>query len=41
MKINVINHQKICEPYIFEIDDYKNYKEMMNYLGYFNLIKKN
>ncbi|MGJ8730770.1 YcaO-like family protein [Listeria aquatica] len=40
MKINVINHQKICEPYIFEIDDYKNYKEMMNYLGYFNLIKK-
>ncbi|HFE9852295.1 YcaO-like family protein [Enterococcus faecalis] len=40
MKINIINHRKICEPFRFEIDDYKNYKEMVDYLGYFNLIKK-
>lgn len=40
MKIKVVNHQKICEPYIFEHEDYVNYKEMMNYLGYFNLVKK-
>jgi len=40
MKISVINQQKINEPYKFAVDDYKNYKEMMDYLGYFNLIKK-
>jgi len=40
MKINVINHRKINEPYKFQMNDYKNYKEMMDYLGYFNLIKK-
>lgn len=34
------NHRKISEPAVFQIDDFLNYREMMNYLGYFNLIKK-
>ena len=38
--IKVHNHRKISEPFVFQIDDFLNYKEMMNYLGYFNLIKK-
>lgn len=40
LRINVINKNKICEPYNFQINDYLNYKEMSSYLGYFNLIKK-
>lgn len=40
LKINVINNRKICEPSVFQLDDYLNYKEMISYLGYFNLIKK-
>lgn len=40
LKINIINNKKICEPNIFKLNDYLNYKEMISYLGYFNLIKK-
>ena len=40
LKIKVINKSKICEPSILEYDDYVNYREMISYLGYFNLIKK-
>ncbi|AIS51587.1 hypothetical protein TKV_c03830 [Thermoanaerobacter kivui] len=40
LNINVINKRKICEPQITQIDDYLNYKEMMSFVGYFNLIKK-
>lgn len=38
--IKVHNHKKISEPAYFQIEDFLNYREMMTYLGYFNLIKK-
>lgn len=40
VSITVINKRKISEPPCFEYEDYVNYKEMLSYLGYFNLIKK-
>lgn len=40
LKIKVQNHKKISEPSEFKVEDFLNYREMMNYLGYFNLIKK-
>lgn len=40
LKIRIINKNKISEPHILQMDDYLNYKEMISYLGYFNLIKK-
>lgn len=38
--ITILNKRKISEPQQFQYEDYVNYKEMMSYLGYFNLIKK-
>ena len=38
--IKVYNHRKISEPAEFQVEDFMNYREMMTYLGYFNLIKK-
>lgn len=38
--IKVYNHRKISEPAKFQVEDFMNYREMMTYLGYFNLIKK-
>jgi len=40
LTIKVRNHRKISEPADFQIEDFLNYREMMTYLGYFNLIKK-
>jgi len=40
LHIEVINNSVISEPKTFSEDDYLNYREMMSYLGYFNLIKK-
>ncbi|MBO0481260.1 YcaO-like family protein [Candidatus Enterococcus courvalinii] len=40
LKINIINNKNISEPPIIDEDDFLNYQEMKEYLGYFNLIKK-
>jgi ribosomal protein S12 methylthiotransferase accessory factor len=40
LKIRIINKNKISEPHVLKMDDFLNYKEMISYLGYFNLIKK-
>lgn len=40
LKIKVINTKVISEPNVFDENDYLNYREMISYLGYFNLIKK-
>ena len=40
LKITVINHRKISEPQLTDDADFLNYQEMLDYTGYFNLIKK-
>ena len=40
LNVKVINNRVISQPNISDIMDYQNYREMMSYLGYFNLIKK-
>jgi ribosomal protein S12 methylthiotransferase accessory factor len=40
LNVSIINNKVISEPDIISIDDFLNYREMMSYLGYFNLIKK-
>lgn len=40
LNVKIINGKVISEPNIIAEDDFLNYREMMSYLGYFNLIKK-
>lgn len=40
LNVKIINTSLISEPNVIAKNDYLNYREMMSYLGYFNLIKK-